>query len=102
MDRAAHFAGISGQRGFIQFAARHLGDQRDHLGADVVMRAAFGIALADHLNPTFCIENSVLATIAGDIPPLGVEELRGGLGTAGGKDQKSDQGFHALTLAGIG
>lgn len=65
------------------------------------MRAAFGIAEADHLDPLFGVIDGVLPAIAGHIHALGIEKLWRGLGTTGGEEQKDHQGFHPHSLPGI-
>lgn len=63
------------------------------------MLAARGIAEADHLDSFFRMENSVLATIAGDIVPFGVQELGRGLRAAGGQKKQEERGvFHAAII----
>ena len=94
-DRAAHLARIALQRPFQQFAAGHLRDQRDHRGANGLMFTPRGIAEPDNLDPFFCMINSVLATVLGDINPLGMQEFRRGLRATGGeKQQQGGKVFH--------
>lgn len=59
------------------------------------MLAARGIAKADHLDPLFCMINSVLPPVAGDIHAGCVQKFRCGLCAAGDKDQGQKKGvFH--------
>lgn len=103
-NRAAHFAAVALEGVFPQGAAGHFGDQGDHLGADGLVLAALGVAFADHLDPFFSIENSVLAGVTGDVGAFGIEKFRRGRGPAGGKNQgdKEEDVFHGLRMAQVG
>ena len=100
-NRAAHFAGIALQTGFVKGAAGDFGDQGDHLGADGLVVTPDGIAEADDFYARFCMKNNILAAIADDIGAGRVKKFRCRLGTAGGEKQ-GEQELHFGRMAGFG
>ena len=66
------------------------------------MFAARGIAEPDHLDPFFCIENSIVTAVLGHIGACGMEEFWRRRGPAGGKNQGQEEAcFHALEAGAI-